>query len=210
MIDKAKAEENLAVIRELMERPVRYTAHSGLAGIFAGVIALCGIVLDVWAWQNAWTIEEGIINCMFVWLGVLVASVFSIGLLTHIRETQQGIPHWSKLKMRMFKALILPFIAGAGLSCILVLSWFKANAVEQVVFSQGILVPAIWMLFYGIGCWQMGEFSIIEMRLMGAAFVVAGLVCAVLCQHSPYQALAITFGGFHIVYGVVTWARHGG
>ena len=104
-------------------------------------------------------------------------------------------------------------MAGAGLSAIIILRWFaipEGGILKEVIFNQGYLVPAIWMLFYGIACWQVGEFSVIEMRIMGAAVVGAGLLTAMLFQSYPYEALGITFGGFHVVYGVTVWVRHGG
>jgi len=213
MIAREKAEENLKVIRDLMERPVRYSTQSGLAGIIAGASAICGLVADIWVWNRAATIEEAIFNCMFVWIAVLFVALCSVLILTHLRETKQGIPHWSKIKVRIFKAIALPFVAGAGLSAIIILSWFRVpedDALRRVIFNQGFLVPALWMLFYGIACWQVGEFSVIEMRIMGAAFVAAGLITALFFQDYPYVALGITFGGFHIFYGVVAWVRHGG
>jgi hypothetical protein len=66
------------------------------------------------------------------------------------------------------------------------------------------------MLFYGVACWQVGGFSLGEIRIMGAAFILAGIVSAGWLQPYPYWALGFTFGGFHIVYGIVVWIRHGG
>ena len=76
--------------------------------------------------------------------------------------------------------------------------------------NQWGLIPPVWMLFYGVACWQVGEFGATEMRVMGAAFLAAGLIAGAFCQMHPYMALGITFGGFHIVYGVAVWIRHGG
>ena len=54
--------------------------------------------------------------------------------------------------------------------------------------------PAIWMLFYGVALWQLGEFSPVEVRLLGVVFLAAGLVSAGFFQASPYWALGLTFG----------------
>ena len=54
---------------------------------------------------------------------------------------------------------------------------------------------------------------------MGVAFILAGLLSAAFFQHTipytspgtaPYWTLGASFGGFHIVYGMVVWARYGG
>ena len=72
------------------------------------------------------------------------------------------------------------------------------------------LVPGLWMLFYGVALWQVGLLSPVEVRLLGAAFLLAGLATAMWFQLHPYWALGVTFGGFHVVYGAAVWIRHGG
>ncbi len=85
--------------------------------------------------------------------------------------------------------------------------------------NQFSLIPAIWMTFYGVALWQIGEFAVGELRVLGTAFILAGLIAAALFQHTilgmaadatSYWTLGITFGGFHIVYGTIVWIRHGG
>ena len=66
------------------------------------------------------------------------------------------------------------------------------------------------MLFYGVACWQVGEFSVKELRWMGAAFVLSGLITAACFQSRPYLAFGATFGGFHIIYGAIVRLRYGG
>jgi len=73
----------------------------------------------------------------------------------------------------------------------------------------GLIVPC-WMLFYGVACWQVSQYSTREIGAMGAAFILAGLVSAAFLQGHPYLTLGVTFGGFHIVYGMYVWAKYGG
>jgi hypothetical protein len=47
-------------------------------------------------------------------------------------------------------------------------------------------------------------------RVLGAVFLLAGLASAAWFQYWPYEALGATFGGFHLIYGVVVWIRYGG
>ena len=42
-----------------------------------------------------------------------------------------------------------------------------------------------------------------------AAFILSAVV-AVFLPEWPYATLGVTFGGYHIVYGIVVWIRHGG
>ena len=45
-MDTERAVSELKIIRQLMERPIRYSTMSGLAGIWAGSMALVGLALD--------------------------------------------------------------------------------------------------------------------------------------------------------------------
>ena len=115
------------------------------------------------------------------------------------------MPLWSKIKERILLIILPMFVAAAGLTGILV-----ARELGQPGPEQWGLIPAIWMVLYGLALWQLGEFSPLEVRLLGAAFLGGGLVSAALGQQSPYWSLGVAFGGLHIVYGVVVWIRHGG
>lgn len=211
-----KAAEELSIIRKLMERPVKYSTQSGLAGIWAGLMALCGLGIDLMNWRRAETFHQAVFWNIGVWVGVFLLAVGGVLVLTRIRERRQNMPAWSGIKARILKAIAPPFIAGVGVSAAIVARWYFiwANAHTDMevhaAIAQGYLIPAIWMLFYGLACWQVGEFSVIEIRVLGATFIVCGLLTALFFQNYPYEALGISFGGFHLLYGLVVWLRHGG
>ena len=238
-MDSNRAAENLAVIRQLMERPVRISTQSGLGAILAGCAALAGIVID-------WLISGrsgrggeggfspfGYFDRYFdaarsptfdpftaAWLNLAVwAVVFAVAVaaalgVVRFREVRRGLPFWTPARRRMLATIIWPFVIGAGLTAAIVYHGFVGDR-----WSEFGLIPAIWMLTYGLACWNMGQYSIREIRVMGAAFMVVGLLTAAFFQFdfpglqpglAPYATLGVTFGGFHIVYGIVVWIRHGG
>ena len=205
-MDAEKAAQELKVIRELMQRPVRYSTMSGLSGILAGCAALAGVFADrivsgLYAHQPYHAIRINVA----VWAGVFVAAFAAAVVLTRIRERKQGMPFWSDLKKRFLLTILPPFVAGVGLTAVIVGRWwFGAGP------NMWGLIPAIWMLFYGLALWQVGFFSPVDVRVLAAAFLLAGLVVAARFHTHPYWALGVTFGGFHIVYGIVVWLRHGG
>jgi len=202
-----KAAEELKVIRQLMERPVRYSTMSGLSAVLAGCAALAGLVLDrhfsarhepkVALWLN---------GC--VWAGVFLVALAATLILTRVREKARGMPFWSPVKRRILATVLPPFIASVGLTLAVVWRLWSRGGWECVY--QGYLIPAVWMLFYGVALCQLGQFSPIEVKLLGVCFIAAGLLTAALYQWYPYWAMGVTFGGFHVVYGVVVWIRHGG
>ncbi len=212
-MDADKAAENLTVIRQLMERPIRYSTMSGLSGILAGLAALGGVATDAWVCNNNMPADAMWIN-MFVWGGVFMTAFTCSVVLTHIRERKQGMPFWSPVKRRILSTILPPFVCGIGLTFAIMHRWSTGDGP-----NQWGLVPPIWMTFYGVTLWQIGRFSATELRVMGLAFMLAGLITACRYQYSipgltpgtaPYWTLGITFGGFHIVYGIIVWIRHGG
>lgn len=208
-MDTERAAEELKVLRQLMERPIRFSTMSGLSGIWAGAMALVGLGLDVYVtglYRDR--PDVGLALSAAVWAGVFVAALAGVLLLTRRRERKQGMPAWSGVKARILKTILPPFVGGVGLTGIILLRWWLSGT--QGGEAQFDLVPAIWMLFYGIALWQVGEFAPAEVRALGAAFVLAGLASAAFFQAWPYQALGATFGGFHLIYGIIVWIRYGG
>ena len=201
-----RAVEELKLIRQLMERPVRYSTMSGLSGILAGAAALAGVACD-------WQISAGYADNphrafwlnLVVWAGVFVTAFLAATVLTRLRELRQGMPFWSPAKRKVLGTILPPFVAGAGLTVAVAGRWYLGAG-----SGEWGLIPAIWMCFYGLACWQVGTFSIVEIRVLGAAFVLAGILSAAFGQGHPYWALGLTFGAFHMIYGVVVWIRHGG
>ncbi len=203
-MDAEKAAENLKVIRQLMERPVRYSTMSGLSGILAGAAALAGLALD-WHFSLNHPQTTALWCNLAVWMGVFLLAGFGVLILTRLRERRQGMPFWSAIKRRILMTILPPWVCGFGLTAAIIYRWYYA-----IGPNEWGLIPALWMTFYGVACWQVGGLSIRELRVMGAAFILAGLVAAAFCQYSPYWALGTTFGGFHVVYGIIVWIRHGG
>lgn len=211
-----KAATELKVIRELMERPVRYSTQSGLAGILAGLAALAGCAAD-WSISERYPPSEAFWINQGVWGAVFVVAFASVTVLTRLRERKRGMPFWSSIKKRILLTILPPFFAGVGLTLAVAFRWYY-----RIGPNMWGLIPPIWMTFYGVTCWQVGEFSIRELRVMGAAFIASGLVVACLVparliaaaggtlDYEPYWTIGVTFGGFHIIYGAVVWIRHGG
>jgi len=68
----------------------------------------------------------------------------------------------------------------------------------------------VWMFCYGIAICAVGLFSVRPVTFLGFAFVIAGAI-TLLIPAAPYHLImmAITFGGFHILYGILMARRHG-
>ena len=220
-----RAVDDLRVIRQLMERPVRYSTQSGLAGVIAGVATLAGVYLD---WQISHTFEfsRAVPYCAIVWAGVLTVAFVAVFGMTWVRERRQNMPFWSAIKKRILRTIWPPAVAGIGLTLAIVYRSYTGMGP-----NQWGLVPAIWMCCYGIACCQLGDLAIPELRRMGVIFLLIGLLSAVFMQFNvpyltapgpgglylgatrgtaAYWLIGSTFGGLHILYGIVVWKRYGG
>ncbi len=216
-MDAQKATKELTVIRQLMERPIRFSTMSGLAAIQAGVWTLLGVTADRWIFRNNDFWKLTLVLGMAVWAAVFGLSFLGVVLLTRRREKMQNMPFWSPVKRRILSTILPPAIAALGLSLAIYAGVWEGVEKEMYVsgepmaaLGQWYLIPAIWMLFYGVALWQLGQFSPVEVKVLGGAFIAAGLVTALLWQGEPYLTMGVTFGGFHIIYGIIVWIRHGG
>lgn len=206
MITPEKAAEELKVIRQLMERPIRYSTMSGLSGIVAGSAALGGLAASYLAWTRlGW--DAAIIANGVVWSSVFLIALLGAMLLTWRRERRLGRPFWTPVKWRVLQTIWPPFVAGMGATVGIVLYvWDHPSS------DLWMLIAPLWMLTYALALWQVGQFSVPEVRLLGLAFLAAGLITVLVPAAMGQMPLAIgsTFGGLHIVYGIVIWLRYGG
>jgi hypothetical protein len=194
-----QAARHLRVIRELMERPLRQTTRSGAAGILAGLLALAGAGLT-------WRLTGGEMLASTphmpqvgaLWLGVLLLATAANLLLTWRRSRTLGRPFWGRQQWHTALAIAPGFLLGA------VLTWSLAK------HGYYTTIAPVWMIFYGMAVWSVGLSSPIEVKSLGAAFFLAAILGWAWIDAHPIPALAATFGGFHLVYGAVVWARHGG
>ena len=190
-----QAAEHLRVIRELMERPIRSTTRSGLSGVIAGVFALAGCAAT---WQMAGPAPEPTPAVGLLWLGVFVSAVVADLLLTWYRARRTGQTYWRRSQRQTALAIAPGFLVGG------LLTWLLLKAGDHPS------VPFFWMIFYGMAVWSVGLFSVPEVKLLGAAFLAAGIVGLFFFQGWPLAAMAVTFGGLHLAYGIRVWTRYGG
>ncbi len=204
-MDAQKAAQELATIRDLMERPVQLSVMSGAAGVFAAAVALAGLIADGVIWRSMPARQATVVEVL-LWGGVFVAALAGALLLTRRRERKMDLPFWSAARKRELRAAGAPFCVGVALTLAIIAQWFLHGS---QMWSLWGLIPPIWMACYGLACWQVSEFGPGELRVMAVAFM-ASAVAAVFFPGYPYLILGVTFGGYHLVYGVVVWIRHGG
>ena len=203
-MQRQEAEEHLRVIRSLMEKATVYRAISAPTALIAGVLAVGAAYLGYRVELNNSefpTEDYSLSDYAFplIWLGALALVGAANGWFLFQDARRRGEKFISN-GMRMALISLIP-------------SHFTA-AVLSVVFQTAPSVLAlIWIVFHGIGLLATSHFSPRSMTLLGWGFLLAGL--GIIVAHatapssvpSPHILMAITFGGFHLIYAACTWPR---
>ena len=196
-----EARENLRVIRQTMERSTQYSTLSGLSGVLIGLTAIIGVFVTSEILQRALSSHQAIQTTYpllgVTWLTVLLLAIGIEFACNKRRAVQIGKRVASPLGAHIIVAALPSFLAAAVLTVFFVL--------HDMVPS----VWGIWMLCYGLAICAVGLFSVRPVSYLGAAFVLAGSVTLLLPVPLHLPMMAITFGGFHIVYGVLMARKHG-
>jgi hypothetical protein len=182
--------DNLAYIRETMERAGSFTAVPGIGMILAGCTAVTAAALAPelpaqQGWLAAWLIEATV-------------SVVILIVAIVLKTRASGTPLDTAPARKFALAFAPPVLAGAVLTLALV----RGGAHD--------VLPAMWLLLYGAGVLTGGAFSVRIVPLMGVCFLVAGISALLLPLAWTNVLLAVAFGGLHIVFGVQIARRHGG
>ena len=193
--DAHAAQENLRIIRNLMERSTRYSTFSGLSGVLAGTASIVGCLVT-----RALTTRGGVEDngaFLLTWSLVIVFAIGADYLLMKRRAKRVG----KTIVSQLGKQMLLASAPGLGTGALLTL----------FLLQHGLMVHVypVWMLCYGSAVAAVGLFSQREVSSLGAAFVLAGAATLFLPVAFGLPAMGLVFGGFHIVYGLIMSRKDG-
>ena len=201
--------EALKDIRTMMERSSRFMPLSGSAGVSVGIVALIGAGLAYWYLLNDHsndyfhspfnvngpltngTIQFILIDALLVLISAVVLSIF----LTWKRSKKTEQEFFDATAKRLVINLLIPCAAG-GILCIIMLSY-------GLIF---MLTP-LTLIFYGLGLVNASKYTLPEIRQLGIAQIILGLISAIILG----EALifwAIGFGILHIVCGIYMYRKY--
>jgi hypothetical protein len=177
-----------------MERSTKHSTLSGFSGILVGLFALVGVAATdaLLHAKLSGAYSTDVLAFGAIWLAVIGLSISTDFVLTKSRAVRVGKQVFSKLGGQMIRAALPGFALG------LMITLF-------CVQHQDILgVWPYWMFSYGIAICSVGQFSVREVSWLGWAFIVAGAATLCLNPALGLVLMAVSFGGFHIVYGLFT------
>jgi hypothetical protein len=198
--------KDLSEIRAIMERASKFLSLSGLSGVSAGLVALGGAaaayrLFDAYGISPddptvPLAIEPGF-RMSLIGLGILVlALAILLSLAFSVRMARkQGRTLWGPAAQHLLLMLAIPLVVGA--------------IVTILLLYRGLLwpMPASMLIFYGLGMFSAGSFTLGEVRGLGMLEILLGLLALVL----PHLGLLLWAGGFgllHIVYGLFLYLKY--
>lgn len=201
MSSRSEAEDNLRIIRSLMEKATVYRAVSAPGALFGGLVAT---VVSVVAFMGARLPGGHDFIREWIWVAVLTGAV-NLWLLR--REAVRRDEPFVSPGMRLALRAMLPAIIGGGLC--------------TVIEGDGgcALLASLWVLFYGISLLAAAHFAPKSICWLGRAFFAAGALLILSGAfvfggwrdgHESAMAQGImgaTFGLFHLIYAALTWPR---
>ena len=186
-----RAEADLAFVRAAVERSAHFTAVPGVGGMWMGVTArVAAVVANMQPTNNRW---------LTVWIAdaCIAGAIGGIALVRKARRRQ--VPLAVGPARRFALGLAPALIAGAALT----IGALQLRAWE--------LLPAIWMLCYGVAVLGAGAASAAPIvPIVGSVFVVAGALSIATPAWLGDYWMAATFGLAHVVAGFIVARRHGG
>jgi hypothetical protein len=187
----ARAEENLRYIRDAMARAGAFTAVPGWGGVAMGATALAAAAIS--------GPPDNSLRWMLVWFGDAAAAA-TIALISMARKARRsGAPlSPGSPAYRFALAYVPPLVAGIVLTPVFATLDLMAR------------LPGCWLLLYGTAVATGGAFSVRVVPMMGVAFMALGTIAFAAPAAWGHYFLAASFGGLHIVFGLIIARHYGG
>ena len=178
------------MIRDLMERSTKHSTFTGVSGVVAGSVSILGCLITRQLAQQGVPLERLQVSFLGTWLSVIMIALLSDYFLTKRQARKVGKHILSRLGKQMLRAL-LPAL---GTGAILTLYFLKHGMLAEIY--------PVWAMTYGAAVCAVGLFSQREVTFLGIAFLVTGAFTFLFLPEQGLKMMALTFGGFHAVYGV--------
>lgn len=202
---RSRAEEDLRVIRSLMQRATIYRAISAPTALLAGILSILSAVFILEADRflgRAIRPREFAI----VWIDVLILTVIA-NVFFVWREAKNGGRPFISSGMKLALRAIVPNLLVPAIFTI----WFLQTGFLGAVELELIV---IWVVFYGLALLSTALFAPRSLAILGWAFLLSGAGVAVianafedLADDAPNLVMGLTFGLYHIIYALCTWPR---
>ena len=223
-MESSKYLEDLASIKSMMHKSSRFMSLSGPSGILAGIYALIGAyVAHSMIIENRITFSQrqnfigqesegsliGLINAitgnafqsnlsiklLLVGALVAIAAIITGIVLTYRKAQRQEEKIWDASSKRLLIHFMIPLCTG-GAFCVVLLQYGLIG-----------LVGPCSLIFYGLALINASKFTLGDIKFLGLANVIIGLVSTQFVGYGLYF-WALGFGVFHIFYGTLMYLKY--
>lgn len=196
--------QQLQEIKTMMERSSRFISLSGWSGISAGLCALAGAYVANNRIETYYRKEYETGSAspaqLFSYLLTVAAIVFTCALFsaflfTWRKSKRDHIPVWGSSAQRLMWNTMLPMLIGV----IFILQLINSNQYQ--------FVASACLLFYGLGLVNGSKYTLGEVRYLGYAQLLLGILSLFFVRHG-LLFWTLGFGVLHILYGVSMWWKY--
>ncbi len=204
-MEKEKYIQDLADIKNMMERSSRFLSLSGLTGVTIGFWALFG-AWNVWeildridSYESDSIIAElstkAIIKLVLIGTILLVTSLWMGFFHSKKLAKKRGQNLWGPAAKNLIQSLAIPLIIGGLFSIILLTKGLI-----------GLISPTL-LIFYGFALISASDHTISDIKYLGFSEILVGLIATYFIGYGLFF-WAFGFGILHIVYGIWMYLKY--
>ena len=210
MSDRVSAEEDLRIIRTLMERATTYRAISAPSALIAGLLSTfaAGAVYYNNEIKLVLGRTVGPREFAFIWIAVLIVAALANAFFVW-REARAGARPFVSSGMKLALRAIFPNLLIPAAFTL----WFFETG---FLGARELELVTMWVAFYGLALLSTALFAPRSLAILGWAFLLSSVSIPVLMNtidnltdDVPDTVMGVTFGLFHLIYAAATWPRRG-
>ena len=208
-MDQDEARIRMQEIQRIMERTTLWTILPGTSAIIGGLMVLGGCLVSYLMFGTIdnpnfskidfaslidLSLNAQITFCV-LWFLIGVGGVIVEIHFAGLQAKKQGISP----KGRSARLAFFSLTPGVVIAMVMTVKFL----IPTVLRTQEVqYIAPIWMMLYGTGVYTAGLFSVRAPRILGMAFIAAGVVSITFFQQYGVITAALSFGLLHIAFGL--------
>ena len=208
MDSRSKAEEDLRVIRSLMERATVYRAISAPTALVAGILSIFAAATIYWNNEVSPFFDRAIRGRQFAqfWIAVLMIALAANTFFVWREARNTGRPFVSSGMKLALRGIVPCLLIPAAFT-----AWFLSIGYKGGVELD---LAVVWIASYGLALLSTQFFAPDSLAILGWIFLLSAMAIPAvnnLIEDLPAEravlAMGFTFGLYHLIYAVCTWPR---
>lgn len=213
-MNQDEAQARIQEIQRIMERATLWTILPGISAVIGGGMVLIGCVVSLLLFRSISSpaysqidfasLLDLSLNGQFLfcvlWFLIGVGGFILEIHFAQLQAQKQGISPKGRSARLVFFSLTPSVIVAMVLTVkFLVATELRAQEIQYIA--------PVWMMLYGTGVYTAGLFSVRAPRILGMAFIGAGVVALLFLQQYGIVTTACVFGLFHIAFGLYVMGK---